>query len=175
MPLAELRQSLRTTPWIAATVLSMLETNGTLVTQDGIARVAGFTPRVKGGNEQVNRLVSHIRTAGLAPPSTAELSLALGATDLAASLRLAVTAGDLEPVERDRHYSREALERFVATLLELGKSGLITPAQVRDRLGITRKFLIPLLEWSDSRGITVRVGEGRRLGSGQLPWGIRVP
>ena len=175
MPLAELRQSLRTTPWIVATVLGILEKDGTLVTQDGIVRVAGFTPRVKGGNEQVNRLVAHIRKAGLTPPSTAELGQALGATDLAASLRLAVTAGDLEPVERDRHYSREALERFVGTLRELGKSGLFTPAQVRDRLGITRKVLIPLLEWSDSRGITVRAGEGRRLGTGQLPWEVRAP
>jgi selenocysteine-specific elongation factor len=92
-----------------------------------------------------------------------------------ASLRLAVAEGELEPVERDRHYSREALERFVGTLLEMGKSDLITPGQVRDRLGISRKFLIPLLEWSDARGITVRAGEGRRLGKGKLPWGIQAP
>jgi len=36
---------------------------------------------------------------------------------------------------------------------------------VRDRLGVTRKYLIPLLEWADGRGITVREGEGRRLKS----------
>jgi selenocysteine-specific elongation factor len=175
MPLAELRQNLRTTPWIASAVLDFLEKDGALVARDGIAWAAGFSPRVQGGSDQVNRLVSHIRKAGLTPPSTAELGQALGAKDLAASLRLAVSAGDLEPVERDRHYSREALELFVVTLRELGKSGLITPGQVRDRLGITRKFLIPLLEWSDARGITVRAGEGRRLGSGQLPWRIRAP
>jgi hypothetical protein len=34
---------------------------------------------------------------------------------------------------------------------------------VRDRLGISRKYLIPLLEWADGRGITVRESEGRRL------------
>ena len=36
---------------------------------------------------------------------------------------------------------------------------------VRDRLGVTSKYLIPLLEWADGKGITVRVGEGRRLKS----------
>jgi hypothetical protein len=34
---------------------------------------------------------------------------------------------------------------------------------VRDRLGISRKYLIPLLEWADGRGITVRVGDVRHL------------
>ena len=35
----------------------------------------------------------------------------------------------------------------------------IAPAALRDRLGISRKFLIPLLEWADAKGITERVGE----------------
>lgn len=171
MPLAELRQSLRTTPWIATAVIGLLEEQGKLTVRDGIASATGFTPRVKGGSEQVHRLVSHIRNAGLMPPSTAELSQNLGTADLAASLRLATADGDLVLVERDRHYSREALETFVTTLRDMGKSGPFTPAQVRERLGISRKYLIPLLEWSDARGITVRAGEGRRLGPGKLPWG----
>jgi selenocysteine-specific elongation factor len=174
VPLAELRQSLRTTSWIASAVLGQLERDGKLVVQDGIVRTSSFTPRVKGGSDQVNRLVSHIRKAGLMPPSTAELSQEMGTADLAASLRLAVTDGELEPVERDRHYSRPALEQLVETLLDLGKTGIITPGQVRDRLGISRKYLSPLLEWTDARGITVRSGEGRRLGPGKLPWGIRA-
>jgi selenocysteine-specific elongation factor len=48
-------------------------------------------------------------------------------------------------------------------LKDLGEKGSISPAQVRDRLGISRKYLIPLLEWADDRGITVRVGEAREL------------
>jgi selenocysteine-specific elongation factor len=47
----------------------------------------------------------------------------------------------------------------------MGRQGPIVPAAVRDRLGISRKYLIPLLEWADGRGITVREGEGRRLRS----------
>jgi len=34
---------------------------------------------------------------------------------------------------------------------------------VRQRLGISRKYLIPLLEWADGKGLTVRVGDVRRL------------
>jgi hypothetical protein len=48
-------------------------------------------------------------------------------------------------------------------LQDMGRLGAISPAAVRDRLGISRKFLIPLLEWADDQGITIREGDGRRV------------
>jgi len=82
-----------------------------------------------------------------------------------AMLRLAAARGQVEAVERDRYYVRGALDQFVEVLSEMGQHGPIIPAAVRDRLGISRKYLIPLLEWADVRGITVREGDGRRLKS----------
>ena len=38
-----------------------------------------------------------------------------------------------------------------------------TPAELRDLLGLTRKFLIPFLEYCDREGYTIRTGLGRRL------------
>jgi len=37
------------------------------------------------------------------------------------------------------------------------------PAELRDLLGLTRKFLIPFLEYCDREGYTIRTGLGRRL------------
>src|SRR5439155_908055 len=58
----------------------------------------------------------------------------------------------------------QALESFrsglEAALAELGKA---TPAELRERFGLTRKYLIPLLEWADRRGITRRAGDARVL------------
>jgi selenocysteine-specific elongation factor len=81
-------------------------------------------------------------------------------------LRLAAASGRVEAVERDRYYAREALEQFTGVLHELGQEGSIVPGKIRDRLGISRKFLIPLLEWADAHGITIRVGEGREIRKG---------
>jgi selenocysteine-specific elongation factor len=103
--------------------------------------------------------------ANLTPPSVPELERSSGRRDILAVLRLAAARGRVEAVERDRYYSREALEQFTSVLTELGQEGDIVPSAIRDRLGITRKYLIPLLEWADGKGITVRVGEGRRLRS----------
>jgi selenocysteine-specific elongation factor len=93
----------------------------------------------------------------------AELQAATGRRDLGAILRLAAASGRVEAVERDRYYARAALDRFTQTLTEMGREADIVPSAVRDRLGISRKFLIPLLEWADGKGVTVRVGDVRRL------------
>jgi selenocysteine-specific elongation factor len=39
----------------------------------------------------------------------------------------------------------------------------ITPATFRDLFGTSRKYAIPLLEYLDREGVTVRVGDTRRL------------
>jgi selenocysteine-specific elongation factor len=67
-------------------------------------------------------------------------------------------------VETERYYDREALDAMIARLkgsLEPGK--VYGPAQLRDVLGSSRKFLIPFLEFCDRNGVTERRGDGRIL------------
>jgi selenocysteine-specific elongation factor len=73
-------------------------------------------------------------------------------------------------VERDRYFGRSALAGFVTALRSIGASGAITPGAVRDATGLTRKFVIPLLEWADNSGLTVRRGEGRVAGPKLDTW-----
>ena len=42
----------------------------------------------------------------------------------------------------------------------------ITPQEIKDLLGISRKYAIPLLEWLDNQRLTVRVGDKRVLRDG---------
>jgi selenocysteine-specific elongation factor len=53
-----------------------------------------------------------------------------------------------------------AHERIDAFITQHGK---MTMAEFRDLLGTSRKYAVPLLEWFDSRGITVRSGDNRML------------
>ncbi len=43
------------------------------------------------------------------------------------------------------------------------RNGRMTMAEFRDLLGTSRKYAVPLLEWFDGRGITVRSGDYRML------------
>jgi selenocysteine-specific elongation factor len=163
MPLETLRHSLRAPQVVAEAALADFGRAGKVRRIDGLVALAGFVPRVEGGDAEIDRVVRILLDAHLTPPSITELEQSTGRRDLLALLRLAAATGRVEAVERDRYYTREALERFTGVLKDLGEKGSIVPAQVRDRLGISRKYLIPLLEWADGRGITVRVGEARKL------------
>ncbi|MGH7627967.1 MAG: selenocysteine-specific translation elongation factor [Gemmatimonadales bacterium] len=168
MPLETLRRALGVPDWLASAVLDASARAGRIEVRQAHARLAGFTPNVVGGEAELERVVAIIRRAGLAPPSIAELERETGRHDVAAVLRLAAARGQVEAVERDRYYDGQALRRFAEAIREIGRDGDIQPAALRDRLGISRKFLIPLLEWADGRGITVRSDTGRRLASTRL-------
>ena len=163
MPLETLRHGLRARDEIIEASLVDFARAGRLRRQEGRIMLAGFVPKVIGGDAEIERIVAILTHAHLAPPSVAELERSTGKRDLHPLLRLAAARGRVEAVERDRYYTREALDQFAGVLTDMGREGPISPAAVRDRLGISRKYLIPLLEWADGRGITVREGDGRRL------------
>jgi len=163
MPLETLRRSLRVPTWQAEAALADVTTARRLRSADGVATLPGFLPRVEGGDAEIDRVVEIVARAGLMPPSIAELEQTTRRPDLAAILRLAAGAGRLEAVERDRYYARQVLDDFTRVLREIGAERDIVPAEIRERLGISRKYLIPLLEWADAKGITIRVGNTRRL------------
>ena len=65
-------------------------------------------------------------------------------------------------VETDRYYDRNTLEAMIGRLkTELVPGQVYVPAQLRDVLGFSRKYLIPFLEFCDRMGIMERRGEGR--------------
>ena len=163
MPLETLRHGLRAPDTVVEPALADLAGAGRMRVNDGVAVLSGFVPRVEGGDAEIERVVRILEAAELSPPNLAELERQTGRGDVAAILRLAARTGRVEAVERERYYARPALDRFAATLAELGREGDIAPAALRDRLGISRKYMIPLLEWADAKGITERVGDARRL------------
>jgi selenocysteine-specific elongation factor len=163
VPLETLRHGLRAPAALVERALADLAEGGRVRLAAGFATLSGFVPRVEGGDAEIDRVVRILEEAQLSPPSLAELERQTGRRDVGAILRLAAESGRVEAVERERWYARPALDRFTAVLAELGRDSLIAPSAVRDRLGISRKFMIPLLEWADAKGITERVGDARRL------------
>ncbi len=163
LSLETLRRVLRSDDWMADAVIAGLAREGALRARDGIVAREGFEPRSGGGEPEVERAVEALRAAGLEPPTVPELESRLGLKDLRGALRVAAGRGLVEAIETDRFCAVDSLDRFAGVLRELGAGGAeISPPAVRERTGLSRKFLIPLLEWADRRAVTRRDATGRR-------------
>jgi selenocysteine-specific elongation factor len=163
LSLETLRKSLRGPSDVTDAVLDGLIRRGELSVADGLAALPGFVPRLVGGGEVLDRVLALLEKAGLAPPTVSELEAQLGQGGLLQVLRFAAQQGRVVAVESDRYFSTVALNQFIGAIREIAVGKPVTPAMLRDRLGLSRKYLIPLLEWTDRTGVTRRVGDSRVL------------
>lgn len=162
MPTQTLRQLVRRCgPAGVVGIARLLETGRLVAGERGVVHEGGFRPESAGGDAMTDRLVALITAAGMAPPTVSEIESVVKENGVAETLRLAARAGRLIQVDRDRYFGLEALAGFTAALIRVATAGPITPAAVRDETGITRKLLIPLLEWADRSALTIRRGDAR--------------
>ena len=176
MPLEELRQTLpkQTGQGLGDAILRNLVGNGSLGLQRGLAFLAEFspelTPRQAEARDRIRRILEE---AGLAVPSPADLadSVASSPEEVLAILRLMETQGEVLSLEGGLFFAQKALHRAGAAVVTAlgGKTGL-GPADFREVLGVTRKYLLPVLRHLDTIGVTTRLGEDRSVAAA-LPEG----
>jgi selenocysteine-specific elongation factor len=140
-----------------------------------VARLPGWKPALDArASDTQAALTRRLSAARWQVPSIAELEKEFPDAPVRALLAQLVRLGGVEAVGQEHFAAAAALAEFRAALeAALRELGSATPADLRDRLGLTRKYLIPLLEWADRRGITRREGDARVLarltaGSGGL-------
>jgi selenocysteine-specific elongation factor len=91
----------------------------------------------------------------LAVPGEAELGLD---RDVVAHL---LRTGELVRVSDDLVYLPSQIEEIKTRMAEMEKD--FTVAEFRDRAGLSRKYAVPILEWRDKEGLTVRRGDLRHF------------
>jgi len=115
----------------------------------------------------VGELARILRSQGLTPGTTEELAAESGVElDVArrALLRLA-EEGSVVRIGQGLHFAGEALDDARSRIVELltAHPEGVTAAALRDALGVSRKYAIPLLEHFDAQGLTKREGDLRVL------------
>ena len=159
--LETLRAGLRAPGWLVDAAVAAESKAGRLVVEQGLARRPDFLATVPGGAAELAALVGRVVAGGLTAPDVAELERVTGRQDVAAALRIAARDGRVVAVRRDWFVGAEALAGFAEVLRGLGAVAPVSVGDVRDRTGLSRKYLIPLLEWADASGITERRGDVR--------------
>ena len=107
------------------------------------------------------RILARLQAAGAEPPDIHDLESELQ-RDPVPFLRLLEREHRLVPVEPGRFYAVEEVERLVTRLRDGMTEGReYSPSELREVLGLSRKYLIPFLEYCDRMRITERRATGR--------------
>jgi selenocysteine-specific elongation factor len=152
---------------IFAHVLGALDAEGVVRVDRDKVRLASHELRLSPVQQTaVDRLEREFREAAAAPPS-AEEALAragLSGDEQHELFQLLLESRKLVRVKESLFFHAAALDtiqdKLVALLRERKEIG---PGDIKDLLGISRKYAIPLLEYFDARRVTARVGERRVL------------
>jgi selenocysteine-specific elongation factor len=152
---------------IFAHVLGALDAEGVVRVDRDKVRLASHELRLSPTQQAaVDRLEREFREAEAAPPS-AEEALAragLSGDEQHELFQMLLESRKLVRVKESLFFHAAALgtiqDKLVALLRERKEIG---PGDIKDLLGISRKYAIPLLEYFDARRVTARVGERRVL------------
>lgn len=138
--------------------------SGRIEILQSLVRPAGWKPKLEDADQVLSDAIMHeICKQPSEPPSLGELESRLGGNVRALSRKLE-REGRLERVSDDRYYSSEAVAQIVAGMrakLEVGR--IYNPAELKEVLGVSRKYLIPFLEFCDRIGVTERRQQGRAV------------
>lgn len=162
----ELMRAALDLPQLADYLEEGLAHEGWIVLEGGTARLASYRPSLSDEQQRWSaRICTALADAGYEGRSSQELSEHAPQAEAVALVEYLVRQGTAARVGKGRYYDRGALGRLRDEIVqEVGRLGRASPAQLRVRTGLTRKFLIPVLEWLDGAGFTVRDGDARRLG-----------
>ena len=161
-----LRTRVRVAEAVVDAVLEELVSSGELVLEQGDVRLADFTARLSEPQRALAAdLVARLTAAGAEPPTVEELASSVGApaSEVASVTRLLARQGEVVAVEANRYFMRSTVTQLVTRVLEgMSVQEEYGPAELREFVGLSRKFLIPFLEFCDRQGYTVRNDLGRR-------------
>ncbi|MBX9928508.1 MAG: selenocysteine-specific translation elongation factor [Gemmatimonadaceae bacterium] len=157
-----LREVLTLAPDVAAEVLRRAIAASRVVSRDGVISLPDFSVAPTGERATLaERLVDRLEAAGAEPPTVAELTAEHGAEALGLLKHLA-REGRVVAVATDRYYGSWALQALRDRLQAgTGERRSYLPGELRELLGVSRKWAIPLLEYFDRAGVSRREGDGR--------------
>lgn len=154
-------------PRLIQKVLDAAVKAGRLAVEGEGLRLAGHTVTLAADQAGLRQklLAAHQR-AGLTPPNARDLLEKLGCTakEAVPVLRVLCEEGALVKVKDGLYYDAAALGTILEQVRQwFGSHENLDVGDLREILGLSRKYLIALLEYMDNERITVRVGDQRHF------------
>jgi len=146
-------------------VLDSLAESGALRVQQEYLALPGHRPGLQQGQQKLRDTVMGLYArGGLTPPTRKEVIDQAGCREkeLVEILQLLVREGALVKLNEDLYYAAECMRDLSEQAVRLMQQhGELTIPAFKEQTGLTRKFLIPVLEYFDRTRLTIRMGDRR--------------
>ncbi len=167
MELESLRSQLAFSPKIFRAVIDKFVAENSVRREQSTLRLPSHRVELSEDEQILSASLERLLVdGGLTPPEVKDLEakLAVSRKQLGDLLGVLESQHKVVKVAAEFYLSWTSLERARAVLVEqLTGHGEISAATFRDMLGISRRTAIPLLEYFDRTGLTLRVGDVRKL------------
>ncbi len=169
MDMEELRGKLlyELSPKIFRVVVDLLINEKLIAKEENWLRLASHKVQL-GGQETVlmDKIKKILGEQPLAPPDLKEIErrAAVPRNRLNEVIRLLERDGSVVRITTEMFFLASSIEQLRLTLVRfLSDKGEMNAAAFRDLIGSSRKYTIPLLEYFDRAGLTIRIGDIRKL------------
>jgi selenocysteine-specific elongation factor len=156
-------------------VLQTLARAGEVSLDRGWVRLAGHEVEMTESDEDLWRPISSLigDDVRFRPPRVRDIArdLDVAEADVRRVMQLAARKGMVLEIARDHFLTRAAVTEIAELICELAGSardGAFPVAELRDRLNISRKIAVHILEFFDRHGATARYGALRRVNARRL-------
>ncbi|HPC73174.1 MAG TPA: selenocysteine-specific translation elongation factor [Syntrophales bacterium] len=144
-----------------------LEKEGRIAVEKESVRLTGHRVSLKGELEGLKtKIAQTYLKAKLTPPLVKEILERFDSKpgEVQSVLGVLLKEGVLLKVTEELYFHRSPMDQLKSDYVKLlAKDGKATPATFKDLTGLTRKFIIPLMEYFDATKLTIRVGDHRML------------
>jgi selenocysteine-specific elongation factor len=160
----------RSDPRFFGPLLAALEKEGKAISERDLIKLPGRKGEANIDQAQLQaNIEAALRKGGMEPPTIKELCdlLACSEKQLLEHLNFLTREGRVAKIKSDVFYAPEPLATIREKLVNyLRANKEITPPEFREQTNLSRKFMIPLLEYFDQEKLTIRVGDKRVLRRG---------
>jgi len=148
-------------------LFNRLEKEGLIVQDKNLVRLADFKVALQVDQHEVKEKILKIyQDSGLTPPFFRTICQDLDLDQKTAKdvLQMLIDEKSMVKTKDDLFFSKAAMTELEEKLIAfLKENETITTPEFKDMTGISRKFVIPLIEYFDSIRLTIRVGDHRQL------------
>ena len=150
-------------------MLNQMIKDKAIVSEDNSVRLASHKVSLALDQADIrDKVLKAYQETGLTPPYFKELKQTFKIEESLAKdvIALLMDQGLIVKAKEDLYFYADAVKALQEKLVEFLKThGEMSTPQFKEMTGVTRKYLIPLIEYFDAQNVTIRIGDVRKLRS----------